>query len=60
VCIGFGISQPAHVKLLSPVADGLIVGSGIVRRIAESAGQPREAALRAVGDYVAELIAALD
>jgi tryptophan synthase alpha chain len=59
VCIGFGISRPEHVRLLAPVADGLIVGSGIVRRIAEAAGQPREAALGQVGDYVAELIAAL-
>lgn len=59
VCIGFGISQPAHVKLLSPVADGLIVGSGIVRRIAEAAGESRQAAIQKVGDYVAELIAAL-
>ncbi len=34
ICIGFGISQPEHVKKLAPVADGLIVGSAIVRRIA--------------------------
>ena len=35
ICIGFGISTPEHVKLLAPVADGLIVGSAIVRRIAD-------------------------
>ena len=39
ICIGFGISQPEHVKLLAPVADGLIVGSAIVRRVAEAATQ---------------------
>ena len=33
VCIGFGISEPEHVKRLSPVSDGLIVGSAIVRRV---------------------------
>lgn len=60
LCIGFGISRPEHVKLLAPVADGLIVGSAIVRRVAEAATKPREAVLKAVGDYASELIAALD
>lgn len=59
ICIGFGISAPEHVKMLAPVADGLIVGSAIVRRIAAAADQPREKVLRDVGDYVAELLAAL-
>ncbi len=35
ICIGFGISKVEHVRLLSPVADGLIVGSALVRRLAE-------------------------
>lgn len=59
ICIGFGISQPEHVKLLAPVADGLIVGSAIVRRIAEAASRPREEVLSDVGEYAASLIAAL-
>lgn len=59
ICIGFGISQPEHVRLLAPVADGLIVGSAIVRRIATAAEKPRDQVLREVGDYVAELSAAL-
>jgi tryptophan synthase alpha chain len=58
ICIGFGISRPEHVKMLSPVADGLIVGSAIVRQIAETDHIPREQALRKIGDYVAELVAA--
>jgi tryptophan synthase alpha chain len=58
ICIGFGISKPEHVKLLAPVADGLIVGSAIVRRVAEAASRPREAVLRDVGDYAASLLAA--
>ncbi|MBS0210872.1 MAG: tryptophan synthase subunit alpha [Planctomycetes bacterium] len=60
ICIGFGISQPEHVKLLAPVADGLIVGSAVVRRIAEAATRPRADVLREVGDYVATLAAALN
>ena len=59
ICIGFGISKPEHVKLLAPVADGLIVGSAIVRRIATASEQPRDKVLREVGEYVAELLAAL-
>jgi tryptophan synthase alpha chain len=60
ICVGFGISQPEHVRQLAPVADGLIVGSAIVRRIAEAATQPRDKVLKDVGDYVASLIAALE
>jgi tryptophan synthase alpha chain len=59
ICIGFGISTPEHVKLLAPVADGLIVGSAIVRRIAAAADRPRDQVLAEVGQYVEELLAAL-
>jgi tryptophan synthase alpha chain len=59
ICIGFGISQPEHVRLLAPVADGLIVGSAIVKRVAEAAARPRDAVLREVGAYVTSLMAAL-
>jgi len=60
ICIGFGISRPEHVRMLSPVADGLIVGSAIVRRVAEAASRPREQVLDQIGDYVAELVAAME
>ncbi len=58
ICIGFGISTKEHVKLLAPVADGLIVGSAIVRRFAEEADP--EKALAGVEKLANELIAALD
>lgn len=58
ICIGFGISTPEHVKLLAPVADGLIVGSAIVRRMTEAATRPKAEVLREIGEYAAELIAA--
>ena len=60
ICIGFGISRPEHVRLLAPVADGLIVGSAIVRRLAAADRQPREKVLADIGDYVATLLAALN
>lgn len=58
VCIGFGISRPEHVRLLAPVADGLIVGSAIVRRVAEAASRPRPQVLDEIGQYVSELVGA--
>lgn len=60
ICIGFGISQPEHVRLLSPVADGLIVGSAFVRRMATAADRPREDVLREIGDFAGSLLGQLD
>jgi tryptophan synthase alpha chain len=60
ICIGFGISRPEHVRMLAPVADGLIVGSAIVRRAAEAAGRPREEVLAEIDQYVSELLSALN
>lgn len=57
VCIGFGISQPEHVRKLAPVADGLIVGSAIVRRMTEQSDT--QAALQGVESIAKELIAAM-
>ena len=59
VCIGFGISRAEHVRRLAPVADGLIVGSAIVRRIAAATDNTQDAVLTDVGDYVGELLEAL-
>jgi tryptophan synthase alpha chain len=60
ICIGFGISRPEHIRMLAPVADGLIVGSAIVRRVAEAATRPRQRVLAEVDQYVGELLAALE
>jgi tryptophan synthase alpha chain len=60
ICIGFGISQPEHVRLLAPVADGLIVGSAIVRRIATAENRPKAEVLRDVGEYAGDLLQALN
>lgn len=59
ICIGFGVSQPEHVRLLAPAADGLIVGSAIVRRLAAASERPRVEVLKEIGDYLATLLAAL-
>jgi tryptophan synthase alpha chain len=59
VCIGFGISDAEQVRQLAPVADGLIVGSAIVRRIADLSDRPRAELIAAIGDFVADLAAPL-
>src|SRR5262249_28427406 len=59
VCIGFGISSPEHVKALAPVADGLIVGSALVRRLANAGDRPRDEVVGEIGQFIGELAAAL-
>jgi tryptophan synthase alpha chain len=59
VCVGFGISRPEHVAALSGVADGVIVGSAITRRMAEHAKESPEKIAAAVADLCAELAAPL-
>jgi tryptophan synthase alpha chain len=36
VCVGFGISTAADARALAPMADGIIVGSALVRLVAEA------------------------
>jgi tryptophan synthase alpha chain len=59
ICIGFGISRPEHVRAVAPVADGVIVGSAFVRRLAEADTRPRAEVLGEIGDFATELLAAL-
>ena len=58
IAVGFGVSRPEQVRALARIADGVIVGSALVRKIHEYAGKPREALLSGVGDLAASLAAA--
>jgi len=58
VLVGFGISDAEQVRAVAAVADGAIVGSALVRLVAEAAGRPRGALLEAVADRVIALATA--
>ncbi len=58
ILVGFGISSPEQARAVAAVADGVIVGSAVVRHLAEAANQPREAFLRGLEGYVGDLVAA--
>jgi tryptophan synthase alpha chain len=57
VAVGFGIGTPAQVAQVGEVADGVIVGSRLVRAAGEAEGP--EAAGEAVASFLRESRAAL-
>jgi tryptophan synthase alpha chain len=59
ICIGFGISQPEHIRMLAPVADGIIVGSALVRLMEDVQAKGRDATLEGIGKLVDQLRSAL-
>ncbi|MBI4353407.1 MAG: tryptophan synthase subunit alpha [Candidatus Omnitrophica bacterium] len=46
VCVGFGVSTPRQAKRMSQAADGVIVGSAIVKALAEHPDLPAKAFCR--------------
>jgi tryptophan synthase alpha chain len=59
ICVGFGVSKPEHVRMLREVADGVIVGSAIVRRAEEIGRRPLTEVAGEIGQFAETLIAAL-
>jgi tryptophan synthase alpha chain len=57
VCVGFGVSTPAHAAEIGRYADGVVVGGAIVDRIERA--KSRDAAVTDVARFVAELKAPL-
>jgi len=57
VCVGFGVSTPEQVAAVGRLADGVAVGSAIVRVVEEHAGT--SALVEKVGDFIASLKAPL-
>ena len=54
LCVGFGVSKPEHVQELAEVADGIIVGSTLVRLL-EGAAQDRIGTLQTLQSLVYQL-----
>jgi len=59
VGVGFGIGTPEAAAAVAEFADAVIVGSAIVRRIEENAGQP-DKILKDVPGFLAQLRQAMD
>ena len=58
LCVGFGISKPDQAKELREIADGVIVGSALVKKLEKAKTAPAEAAdeiVRAVNELAAAL-----
>jgi tryptophan synthase alpha chain len=58
LAVGFGISTPEHARHFGALCDGVVVGSGVVSRIA--AARSPDAAEAAVLDYVRAMRKGLD
>ncbi len=53
IAVGFGVSNPEHVSEISKFADGVVVGSAIVRRIGE--GGDSDEMIQNIEKFVEEL-----
>ena len=58
VAVGFGISTPAQAATIAPLADGVVVGSALVRLIGEKAGST--GLIPAAASFAAEIRQAID
>ena len=55
ICVGFGISTAEQIREVTQVADGAIVGSAVIRRIAERENAPLPEQAESLGKFLREL-----
>jgi tryptophan synthase alpha chain len=60
LCVGFGVSRPEHVAMLRDAADGVIVGSALVRKLEQAGQRPIDDIVREIGDLAQSLADALN
>jgi tryptophan synthase alpha chain len=56
VCVGFGVAKPEHVKQLDGVADGAIVGSALIRRLADVPAATSAELAKVASEYCRQLL----
>jgi tryptophan synthase alpha chain len=56
VAMGFGISTPEQARMAGKIADGVIVGSAIMREIEKYGNQDDKILIDNVGKFVGELV----
>jgi tryptophan synthase alpha chain len=59
VCVGFGISEIDQAKSVAAVADGIIVGSAFIRRIAAGQSKPRRELLAEITEFTRQMVTAI-
>ena len=59
ICVGFGISRPDQVAELAPLADGVIVGSAIIKSITRELAAASPDVPAALGRFASQLAAGL-
>lgn len=59
ITVGFGISSAEHVRQVVSVADAAIVGSGMMRRVAEGRLDGGDRSVKMVADFTRELVLGL-
>ncbi len=60
VCVGFGVSRPEHARQLAAAgADGVIVGSAVVKIIEDNLGNPQRAC-KELGSFIKQMRQAIE
>lgn len=56
ICVGFGVSTPEHAKMIGKIADGVVVGSAIIKEVEKYINTSSGELIKNVGEFVGELV----